>query len=432
MVNGTVKTEYLHDFCAGFFLVQSMCLFQDFETNLIAEYYSNLTLLDSLDQKTEIVKNDIDTIKTIIREVIGRGERVMIYTPFVHKGDKSIAVLSEALTEEFDDKIGYFTGDEKSVQVKDAYDFSKHEILLCSDAIKTGTDGLQKHFNNTILYKVHATLQSIDQLTGRTDRQGSPFTKKEGKSVRFYFIESEMGDDITRHNINARRNRLQELKTGISADMSDYAIDELPDDLQIEEVPDAIEVEYSESTGDTNLDSIWKGMQRNSPERNIKVASEITERVNTENKEFVNLTGVLEIASKFSKPYIGDSVIDLGCGDSNYKALIKPKHYTGVDVCKGADIQASMHDLPVEDSSFDTVILNNSLSLVNIHKREDAVNEIDRILTPGGYITGYNNTSHRLFKKGEYKKLFANFSLIKEEKKVLKGNSFLFFTYQKQ
>ena len=94
------------------------------------------------------------------------------------------------------------------------------------------------------------------------------------------------------------------------------------------------------------------------------------------------------------------SVLDLGCGNGNVICLLK-KHvnarYYGLDLSEkmieeagkrlGGDVELTVGDaekLPYEDNSFDVVICNASFH--HYPSPEKAVNEIRRVLKPGGTL----------------------------------------------
>lgn len=101
---------------------------------------------------------------------------------------------------------------------------------------------------------------------------------------------------------------------------------------------------------------------------------------------FYNKTFLVD-NSKFIK---GD-IIDIGCGKSKYKKFIlslpQAKSYTGLDfyVAKNVDIVADLNKkIPLEDNKFDTAICISVLE--HLLEPQNALNEIYRILKPGGYL----------------------------------------------
>lgn len=76
-------------------------------------------------------------------------------------------------------------------------------------------------------------------------------------------------------------------------------------------------------------------------------------------------------------------VLDIGCGTKPYRHFFQCE-YTGVDPFDTIrpDIVAPAWAIPVADASYDGIILNQSLE--HIRYTEKAIQEIQRILKPGG------------------------------------------------
>lgn len=79
-------------------------------------------------------------------------------------------------------------------------------------------------------------------------------------------------------------------------------------------------------------------------------------------------------------------IIDVGCGDRPYEALLKPitARYVGVDWTQrpGVDVVAPAEDLPFEDAKFDLLLSTQVLEHVDDPAR--VVAEARRVLRPGG------------------------------------------------
>lgn len=91
----------------------------------------------------------------------------------------------------------------------------------------------------------------------------------------------------------------------------------------------------------------------------------------------------------------GQTVIDAGAGECQYKPLFGHVHYLAVDLCVGdenwdfsrIDINAPLHDVPLPDGAADVVLCTEVLEHVpNPHQ---VVAELGRLLKPGGslYLT---------------------------------------------
>jgi len=157
---------------------------------------------------------------------------------------------------------------------------------------------------------------------------------------------------------------------------------------------------------------------------------------------FAIITGVMILSSRVAKPKIRDrildsipwrgdeNVLDVGCGRGLFligaaKRLTTGKA-TGVDIWEAGDLSgnsaeatrrnakaegiserikvetADARKLPFAASSFDVVV--SSLALHNIpssQERTKALNEIARVLKPGGYVAIFD-----IFHSGEYAKTF--------------------------
>lgn len=91
----------------------------------------------------------------------------------------------------------------------------------------------------------------------------------------------------------------------------------------------------------------------------------------------------------------GQTVIDAGAGECQYKPLFDHVNYLAVDLCVGdanwdfsrIDINAPLHDIPLPDGTADVVLCTEVLEHVpNPHQ---VVAELARLLKPGGslYLT---------------------------------------------
>lgn len=87
----------------------------------------------------------------------------------------------------------------------------------------------------------------------------------------------------------------------------------------------------------------------------------------------------------------GTRVLDAGAGDAPYRPLFAHCAYVTQDWpgtvhegARGADVIADLHDLPVEDGSFDAVVCTEVLE----HVAEPArvLDELARVLRPGGSV----------------------------------------------
>ncbi len=81
---------------------------------------------------------------------------------------------------------------------------------------------------------------------------------------------------------------------------------------------------------------------------------------------------------------IRGKVLDVGCGDKPYHRLFHENEWMGLDGRPVGDIQADMHEIPLEDESFDTVLCTDVLHWTLEPMR--AMREMWRVLKPGGYL----------------------------------------------
>lgn len=85
----------------------------------------------------------------------------------------------------------------------------------------------------------------------------------------------------------------------------------------------------------------------------------------------------------------GDRLLDLGCGDMQFKSLLPQADYTGVDLDASKAPEAIHHDLavtpyPFKDAEFDAIICSEVLE--HLWSPTKALAEVHRILKPGGTL----------------------------------------------
>ena len=98
------------------------------------------------------------------------------------------------------------------------------------------------------------------------------------------------------------------------------------------------------------------------------------------------------ISQKISLIAKSGQILDLGGGKrfqkwlASYKHLFNESDYKtfDYDASTGADIVGDIHNIPLPDNSFDSVICSSVLEHVKDPRK--AVNEIHRILKPGGSV----------------------------------------------
>lgn len=85
----------------------------------------------------------------------------------------------------------------------------------------------------------------------------------------------------------------------------------------------------------------------------------------------------------------GSRLLDLGCGDMAFRALLPQMQYVGVDLDTAKAPDAVKHDLsvtpyPFKDAEFDAVICSEVLE--HLWNPETALAELKRIMKPGGTL----------------------------------------------
>ncbi len=88
-------------------------------------------------------------------------------------------------------------------------------------------------------------------------------------------------------------------------------------------------------------------------------------------------------------PRLTGDVLDVGCGNKPYRALVPAGRYTGLDVDNGFTRRVAVADVfydggafPLADASFDAVFCSQVLE--HVFTPEQFLGEIHRVLRPGG------------------------------------------------
>ena len=90
------------------------------------------------------------------------------------------------------------------------------------------------------------------------------------------------------------------------------------------------------------------------------------------------------------KKYAKGTVLDIGCGNKPYEKAFgnQISKYVGCDIIQShlqkVDILCEANNIPLEDSSFDTIFSTQTIEHVADH--QGLVNEAYRLIKPGGYF----------------------------------------------
>jgi len=136
-----------------------------------------------------------------------------------------------------------------------------------------------------------------------------------------------------------------------------------------------------------------------------------------------------ELISKLKK-FTKGKVLEIGCGNLNYKQYIKFKDYKTLDVNSKirVDFYEDIHKTTLSSNSFDTILMVEVLE--HLYNPFEAVKQIHRVLKQGGYVIAttpfiypYHGEPHDYFRYTKYglKEIFKNFS---ETKIFSYGNVF--------
>jgi SAM-dependent methyltransferase len=77
-------------------------------------------------------------------------------------------------------------------------------------------------------------------------------------------------------------------------------------------------------------------------------------------------------------------VLDVGSKDAPYRRFVAATEYLAMEIAPGpgVDVVGDIHDIPKSDATFDTIICTEVLE--HCHDPQRAVDEIGRVLRPGG------------------------------------------------
>jgi len=94
-------------------------------------------------------------------------------------------------------------------------------------------------------------------------------------------------------------------------------------------------------------------------------------------------------------------VLDLGCGDNQYKNFIN--NLIGIDIVnEAADIKGDITNIPFDDNSADVVLCFGSINFGDEHLIRNQLLEVRRVLKDGGYAIFRGNMKDHIDTKDIY------------------------------
>lgn len=108
------------------------------------------------------------------------------------------------------------------------------------------------------------------------------------------------------------------------------------------------------------------------------------------NPERYFVTKFVEKISRLVKP--GESILDAGAGECVYKGYFNHAEYKSSDYCVGdeewdykhIDYVCRLHEIPVEDNTFDNILCTQTLE--HVPNPKEVIGELYRVLKPGGKL----------------------------------------------
>lgn len=347
----------------------------------------NLPKSAVLDFESIFVDLKLDAVK----QDITRG--TLIYTHYI----TGIADKIGAFVKSMGLSIGYYTGDDKTGL--DSFICGKVDVLIGSEPVGTGVDGIQGVCNKIIKICLPWTSAGNDQLDGRVDRQGSIFSnvdiiipqvvisldkgnewswdKRRYNIVKFKSTLSDLAlDGIVPKDLLPSKEKLME---DARKELKEWVTRIENDDIlttQREELKVPLSSGYSESIrrrlGDfSEMNKQWSICNSKTTHERLVQSPEEWYQYHTLYKE-KRLSWLeipyLEIAKKLS--YRPDWIVgDFGCGENLLSKEIKNKVYAFDHIAIDSDVIAcDMRNVPLDSMSIDVAVF--SLSLMGSNYRE--------------------------------------------------------------
>lgn len=110
------------------------------------------------------------------------------------------------------------------------------------------------------------------------------------------------------------------------------------------------------------------------------------------NPYYIDRKTIYDFVSRSSKKYMGNNILDFGCGGKPYKNLFLCENYIGCDIRengnsdkdKQVDVYYDGHKLPFDSQSFDIILSTQVFE--HIEHFNDVFGELERVLKKGGFL----------------------------------------------
>lgn len=313
----------------------------------------------------------------------------------------------------------------------EAFVAGNFDVLIGTNAMREGVDGLQKVSNKLILHTIPSLWSTFHQLIGRLDRRGSNFidegvdvyvpmvmfTDKNGKPTGFDKRRWNYMDIRRKKDSVTKGGHLEELSEVEKAKMVEEVINKLKDKYEMTEVQrkeleinvddlvalskerkQSIINEFNARGKRTNPDNLHKALATNPSDwyQYHKLRSEAM-------KEWPEIPYEY-IATKIkNKRHI---VGDFGCGENKMRNFIPENTVYGFDHVAIDDtvISCNMAHVPMNNESLDVAVFSLSISWGNTF-HEEYIKEAYRLLTYGGVI--YIAEPSKAYNEEEKQKLIS-------------------------
>lgn len=299
-------------------------------------------------------------------------------------------------------------------EILDRFLAGKTNVLVCSQPISTGINGLQKRCNKMILVSLPWTDDNYTQLKGRIYRQGSVFKEVEFVIPQIYIT---LNDGNVWSWDALRLNAIETKRSLSSATVDGYIQEsyrlnrERLKHLALEALKAGLE-EVTVEREDIDIDVDLTETEEQRRARRKSFVSEVHRRANTSKSETIRTWFTREVEreyhisrrenvntwiedpvervagfiNKLPKRY--DKIIDLGCGENKLKTLTE-RFVQGVNLNKLDDdtvIEANMAHLDglVKDEEYNVAVFCLSLWGCGYDVFRQYLNEAYRVLDGEG------------------------------------------------